>query len=182
MRVAVPGFRIQSYLFERLNNRSFLLLWRANAMDAQALADNLAHAHARAQAAIRVLEDHLHLPAQWPDLLLRQAVQGRALEANDALAAEQPQDCQAQRGLARTAFSDNAQGLALGQGKVNTVYRLDMIDRAAQQPFLDREPYAQVLDFKDWRANRVFSRLATGLGAEQHLGIGMLRCTEQFFT
>ncbi|MNE61821.1 hypothetical protein D3C80_1570630 [compost metagenome] len=57
-----------------------------------------------------------------------------------------------------------------------------MINRAAQQPFLDREPHAQVLDFQHGRPDRVVGGLAAGLGAEQYLSVGMLRRTEQFFT
>ncbi|MNT42711.1 hypothetical protein D3C72_1791430 [compost metagenome] len=74
MGVAVPGFRIQTYLLECCNDRLFLFRLGAHLVDPQALANDLAHAHPRAQAAERVLKHHLHLPSQRPDLLLRQAV------------------------------------------------------------------------------------------------------------
>ncbi|MNN97929.1 hypothetical protein D3C81_2171930 [compost metagenome] len=59
----MPGFRIQTYLHQCCNDRLFLLFATADTMDIQAFADDLAHRHARAETAERVLEHHLHLPA-----------------------------------------------------------------------------------------------------------------------
>ncbi|MNH41816.1 hypothetical protein D3C79_1033850 [compost metagenome] len=101
-------------------------------MNAQAFANDVTDAHARAEAAEGILEDHLHLPPQGAYLLLIQTFKGGALKANGALAAQQPQDCQAQGGFARAAFTDDAQGLSLRQAEVDAVDRLDVIDGAPQ--------------------------------------------------
>src|SRR5690606_40014766 len=123
MGVAEPGIRVQPHLPERVDDGPFLLLRATDAMDAQALADDLAHAHAWAETAEGVLEDHLHLPPQRPHGLLRQPVQRFAAEADGALAAKQPQDRHAEGGLAGAALADYAQGLALGQAEIDAVDR-----------------------------------------------------------
>ena len=104
----MPGFGVQAHFLERRDNRRFLFGGRAHLVDAQALADDFADAHARAQAAERVLEHHLHFPAQRAHLLLAEAVQLLAFEANPALAADQAQNCQAQGGFARATFAHDA--------------------------------------------------------------------------
>ncbi|MCY1456072.1 hypothetical protein D9M71_732670 [compost metagenome] len=113
--------------------------------------------------------------------MLGQVFQGRTLEADAALAAEQAQDRQAQGRLARAALANDAQGLALGQIEVDAVDRLDVIDGAPQQALLDREPDAQVLDLQHRCARRVAGRAAAGLGSEKHLRVGVFGVAEQFF-
>jgi len=119
--VAMAGFRIQPYLNECIDDRLFLRLFIAHAMNAQSLTDNLAHAHAGAETAVGVLKHHLHLPAQRANLFLRQTLNGLPLEADVALAAQQSQNGQTQSGLARAAFTDNAQRLPLGKTEANAV-------------------------------------------------------------
>ncbi len=67
------------------------------------------------------------------------------------------------------------------QAETYAVHRLDVVDRALEQAFFDREPDFQVLDFKQRSTCGVGRRTAAGLGAEQHFGVRMLRRTEQFF-
>ncbi|MCY1272479.1 hypothetical protein D9M70_210610 [compost metagenome] len=57
-----------------------------------------------------------------------------------------------------------------------------MIHGAPQQPFLDREPHAQVFDLQQWRPHGVLRWPAGRLGAEQFPGVGMLWCVEQLIT
>ena len=61
MRVAVPGARVEPYLLQRRNDGRLLLLSIADTVNAQALPNDVCHAHARAEAAEGVLEHHLHL-------------------------------------------------------------------------------------------------------------------------
>ena len=61
------------------------------------------------------------------------------------LRADQSQDRQSQRRLARAGFADDADGLALAHGQRNAVDRLHVADGAAQKAVLDREPYAHVV-------------------------------------
>ncbi|MCY1421506.1 hypothetical protein D9M71_371640 [compost metagenome] len=182
VRVAVPGIRIQTYLHQCCNDRLFLLFATADAMDIQAFADDLAHRHARAETAEGVLEDHLHLPAQRPYGALRQAIEGFAFEVDGAPTLDQSKDGQAEGGLAGAAFADDAQGLSLGQAEIDTVHCLDMVHRAPEHPFLDREPDAQIIHLQQNRPRGVVRRTAAGLGAEQFPGVGMLRRLEQVFT
>ncbi len=60
--VAMPRARVQPDFLQRRDDRRFLLLRRADLVDAQPFTDDVRHAHARAQAAERVLEHHLHFP------------------------------------------------------------------------------------------------------------------------
>ncbi len=179
--VAIAGFRVQAHFLQRGDNRRFLLGGSAHLVDTQAFADDLAHAHARAQAAERVLEHHLHFPAQRAHLLLAELVHLMAFEANATLARNQPQNCQAQGGFARAAFTDDAQRLALGQAEVDAIHRLDVIDGIAQEAFLDREPDLQVIDFQQRWADFIGGGAAAGFRCQQLLGVRVLRRLEQAF-
>ncbi len=114
MGVTVAGLRIEPDLHQRVDDRLLLFGLAADPMDAQAFADDLADTHAWAEAAIRVLEHHLHLAAQRAHVMLRETVQPGAFEADAALAFQQPQDRQAKGRLARAAFANDAQRLPAG--------------------------------------------------------------------
>ncbi|MNJ56119.1 hypothetical protein D3C77_516490 [compost metagenome] len=62
MGITVAGLGVEPYFMQGGNNGLFLFRRSADAMDAQPFANNVADAHARAEAAERVLENHLHLP------------------------------------------------------------------------------------------------------------------------
>ncbi len=74
-----------------------------------------------------------------PQPARRPALDRLALEADLALAPEQAQKGEAERGLARAALADHAERLALADLQIDPVDRLDVADRAAQQAALDRE-------------------------------------------
>jgi hypothetical protein len=85
------------------------------------IADTLATIHRR----VGVLEHHLHAPAQRS--------QGAAARASDILAVEidvtarrriDLENCAAKRGLARSAFADQADRLAPFDGKVHLIQRM----------------------------------------------------------
>ncbi len=101
------------------------------------------------------------------------------MEANPALAGNQPQDRQAQRRLARAGLADNPQRLPLRQAEVDPVHCLHMINRTPQQAFLDREPHLEVIHLQQGRAHRVVGRQPAGLGIDQHLRVVVLRGAEQ---
>src|SRR5690606_10653220 len=65
------------------------------------------------------------------------------------------------------------------QAEIDAVHCLDVIHRALEQAFLDREPDFEVLDFEQRRADFIARRAAAGLRAEQFPSVRMLRRTEQ---
>ena len=118
----------------------------ADPVQRQALGHDLAHGQARAEAAERVLEDDLHLAAQRAQLAAsdRPWTGGRRT-AIGALAGDEAQQRQAERGLARAALADEAERLAGAQLERHAVDRLDVADGAAEQAALDRKLDLQVV-------------------------------------
>ena len=113
----------------------------------QRLADDVADLEARVQGGVGVLEDDLQLAAPGPHLLPRQAVDALAVDANLAGGrVDQLQDRLAGGRLAAAALADETQGLALGDVERDAVDRMDLPDRALQQPLLDREMLDQSPD------------------------------------
>ena len=127
-----------------------------DAVDAERLAHDPPHAVARVQGRVRVLEDHLHAPAQRP--------QGALAEVRDVLAVEdhvpvrglvEAQDRPAERGLAAAGLAHEPERLAALDGEGDVVDGLDVADVAVEQePALDREPHLQVLDVDERAARR----------------------------
>ena len=88
----------------------------------------------------------------------------------------QPQDGEAERGLAGTGFADHAERLAFAHVDADAVDRLDMADHLAQQAALDWKPDFEVGRFQHER--RVGLRrggIGLRLGGKQRPGIGMRR-------
>ena len=85
MGVAMAALRVQAHFLQNPDHRRLALLLSTNIMGQQAFADDLLHRHARAQAAKRVLEHHLHLPAQRAQQVLAEDVQLFIAEADFAL-------------------------------------------------------------------------------------------------
>ena len=115
----------------------------SRAVQPQRLAQRLAHAHARVQAGVRVLEDHLDVTPQAAEAALG--------EPGDVLAAEQdpaagrvgqPHDAARGRRLAAAALADQRQRLA----RMNR--ERDAVDRAHDRA-VAVELLAQVLDAHD---------------------------------
>ena len=63
MGVAVAGGGIQPHLVERIDHPAILGFPIILAVNFQPFGDDLPHGHARAEAAERILEHHLYLPA-----------------------------------------------------------------------------------------------------------------------
>src|SRR5690606_5807214 len=81
----------------------------ADAVDDEAFLDDLTHRHARVQRGEGVLEHDLHAAAQRPHRLAVAAVYRLALEEYlAALGVDEPDQRLAERGLARTGFTNEA--------------------------------------------------------------------------
>src|SRR5687767_15956017 len=92
--------------------RDLLLLGAAlcDAVDFQRLADDVADRHARVQAAYRVLEDDLHLPAKAAKVIARVAEEiGTAVEDLPARRVDEAEDGAADGCFAATRLADQAQ-------------------------------------------------------------------------
>ena len=88
-------------------------LRRREAEIADRLGKNVAHPHARIEARERVLEHHLHAPAQRPERRSGEIVDALSVEHDLSRGdVEQPQHRAADRGLAAAGFADERQRLA----------------------------------------------------------------------
>ena len=67
VRIAVLHGGIQVDFAQRRLYPGAALVRRSEPVDLQALADDLAHGHARAEAAVGILKDDLHPPPQRTD-------------------------------------------------------------------------------------------------------------------
>ena len=100
-------------------------------------------------------------------------------KADAALAPDQAQERQAERGLAGAALADHADRLTASHIEVDAVDRLDVADRAAQQAALDREMHLEPLGRDDHgRARRGNGRSAFRLGRQKMLRVGVARPVE----
>ena len=104
---------------------------------------------------IRVLEDHLHLPAQRPQLVARQAgdvdlaafagaESDRAVGRRDG-----PQDAARGGGLAAAGFADQRQRLAAGDLERHVIDGPHLPDDAPQEAAADRKVLLQPLHRQD---------------------------------
>ena len=131
------------------------------AMDRQRLIDDVAHGHARVERAERVLEDHLHAPAQGLHFPPRGVGQVGAGEIDlPARHVFQPQDQAPDRGLAAAGFADDAQRPPRFHGKGNILHRAHHRVPAAQPAGLesacfDIEMFHQVRDCQDRFGSRI---------------------------
>ena len=128
----------------------------------QWLADDAAHRHARIQAVLRVLEDHLHARAQ--------PAQRLALQGSDVGSAKhdasrghgvEAQDDPTRRRLPAAALPDEAQRLPLADFEIEAVDRLDASNLATKHALHHREVLGEVLDREERRRAGVHAPLRT---------------------
>ena len=114
VRVAVGASAGRPTTLEQLGTRARACVAGASAVDAQRLGDDVADGHARVERRVRVLEDHLHPPAQRAQLRAsRASVMSCAVERRSRpRSAREPQDRAAERGLAAALLADQAERLA----------------------------------------------------------------------
>src|SRR3546814_2165916 len=137
-------------------------------MDLQALGNDLADREARAERALGILEDDLHGAAQRPQVLVAEALDGLAVEADGALGRQQAKEGEAEGGLAGAALAHDADGVALAHGNRYAVDGAHMIDGALQHAFLDREPDFHVVTLHDHRRiGRATDRATLGFGGQK---------------
>src|SRR5690606_37227515 len=141
VRVAVTGGRVEAHLIEGAGDLAVALgRGEAGVVDLQAFADDVADRHAGTERAMGILEDDLHLAPQRPHLLEGAPVDRLAEESDATLGRNEPHQREAERGLARAGFADDAERLPAADGDVDPVDRLDVADNAAEEAALDREP------------------------------------------
>src|SRR5471032_3234746 len=115
MGVAMAAVGVQADLAQYLDDFPFTVLGAELAMDHQPFGNDLLHTHTRAEAAERVLENHLQIAAPGLELTLAEPLQLGALEHHAAPCVDQPQDGLAEGRFAGAGFTDDAQGLPLTQ-------------------------------------------------------------------
>ena len=123
------------------------LVAAADAVDLERVGDDLAHAPARIERRVRVLEDHLQLAPVRPQLAVRERRDVVAAEAQRAARRlEQPDEEPAERRLAAAGLADDAERLAAAHLERHAVDGVDDLGRAA----LERaRPHREVLDEVD---------------------------------
>src|SRR5439155_24074957 len=118
-------------------------------VDAERLADDLSHRHARVQGAVRILEDHLDLATDGPQLGLVQRRQIAALEHHTP--ARRPlelQDATARRRLAAARLAHQPERLAAMERERDAVDRAHDPTRTAEHPAADGEVLDDVPDLE----------------------------------
>jgi hypothetical protein len=129
--VAIAARGIEADLDQRLvDEPATLIPGPAELVHRQSLLEDLRDRQARRQRAERVLKHDLHLPPKRTKILRRDALDLSTDELNRSLAPLQPEQREPQRGLARAAFPDHADGVAFAHRDADAVHRLDVIDRA----------------------------------------------------
>src|SRR5262249_6864085 len=130
VRVAVHGFGVEADILERAGDDGAALLPPpAAALRRDPLGDDVTDRHAWRQGAIRVLEDDLHLPAQWPHGARAKAIDAAAEIGDGALARDQAEYGEAERRLARARFPDDTERLALADADCDAVHGAHMAGR-----------------------------------------------------
>ncbi len=146
------------------------------------LGDDLGDREARRERSVGILEHDLHLAAQWPHVAAVIAVDALALEYDLALAVDQAEECQAERGLAGAGLADHTERFALADLDGHVFQRMHIVHDVTEHAGLDREPDLQVFHRRQ-RLGIGRRRMGTalGLGGEQHLGIGVFGILEELF-
>src|SRR5256884_331479 len=118
----------------------------------QGLGDDLPDRHPRVERAVRVLEDHLHLAAHRPQLVLAEGREVAPLE--DDLPARRPlelEDAPAGRRLAAARLADEPEGLAAADREAHVVHGTDDAGPPAEEPAADVEVFDEVPNLQEWR-------------------------------
>ena len=163
VRVAVDVALVEPDLAEQLADQRLALRLVGEAVDERALADDLADRHARVEARVRILEDHLQVAADGLHLAfdgstdflpaLRSSAVGTskidlAVERHaPGRRRQEPEDDLAERRLAAAGLPDEAERLAAADVEGHAVDGADRADRRrAEQAALDVEVLDDVLD------------------------------------
>src|SRR5215475_4323168 len=121
-----------------------------DAVHGQRLGDDLAHRHPRIQGAVRILEDHLHPPADRPERVLVERRQVATLEEN--LPAGRPlelQDAPTRRRLAAARLAHEPERLAAPDLEAHAVDGANEAGPAPEQPAAHLKMLHEVGDLKE---------------------------------
>ena len=132
--IAVRVARVEADDVEQLANAGGACATRTGAVHDQRLRDDVADGHPRVERRVRILEDDLHVAAQFPDLASRQFRQLLAHEPHRAARRlDQLEDAVAGCRLPGAGLADEAERLALGDLEADAVDGLDRAHRALEQ-------------------------------------------------
>src|SRR6266446_3535678 len=163
VREAVERVLPQAHLEGECGDPVPQLVAAGDAVIDQRLADDVADPEPRVERGVGVLKDDLELAPVGPHLMAAEAVDALALDADLARGrVEQFEDRLARGGLAAAALANQTQGLARGDVEGDAVDRVDLPDRALQQPLPDRE----VLDQPLYRQQRLGRSQASATRSE----------------
>src|SRR5665647_2111321 len=149
VRVALGVLGAEPDGLEQLEDALLALGLGTDLVDLERLADDVAHAHARIQRGVRVLEDDLHVAAQPLHLRPRGSHDVDTLEGDRAgRRRDEPQHGAPRGGLAAAALADQTQGLALLDREADAVDGVDLAGGALEDPRPDGEVLLQPLDLE----------------------------------
>ncbi len=147
MRVAVRVVGVQANLGQHLLDHDVALLAILDAVDQQALGDDVAHGHARVQRRIGVLEDDLHVAAQRLEFVGAQIEDILPVEEDRArIRRNQAQDRPRHGGLATAGLADQPEGLAFLDRETDVIDRLHPCRDALEDTGADREVGLEILN------------------------------------
>ena len=180
MRIAVPRIGVEPDLGERLHDERLALRRAApDLVHPEPFLDDLPDRHPRAEAAVRVLEDDLHLAAERAEGTGAERVDGPPEERDPSFARLELEHRESEGRLSRAALADHAHRLPLADLEGDSVYRADVAHGAPQDPAPDREP-----DLELFHLHRVVGVGRGGIGlsaggrGEEVASVRMLRGVE----
>src|SRR5260221_2885454 len=139
----------QADLLEQRGDEFGPLLSPADAVPLERLAYDISRRHARIERRIRILKDHLHSAPMPPQFGFAQVRDVMAVELDNASCRlKQPQHGACDRRFAAPALPDQPQGLAFAHLEAHAVDRVDVPDRAANDPSLDGKMLLEVRDLE----------------------------------
>ena len=140
MRVAVVVLGIESHRCEQILYRFLDSTLGRYALDAERGAHDLANGVPGIQRRIGILEDHLHVAPQRPQLRILEMADVAPFEGDlPAGRLEQPSQQPGRRTLAASRLTDDRERLSALDREVHPVHRLNGSDLAAQEPGLGSE-------------------------------------------
>ncbi len=157
MRVALAAIGGEADAHQQFRHAVAHLAFGHRGVGAERLGDDLVDGHPRVERGMRVLEHHtdfaverLHLALRQPGDIDLDAIAPPVvhLSAGRGVDAEQRA---AERGLARAALADHADGFALVDGETDAIDGLEVGGGLAEDADVEREMQRQVADLGDRR-------------------------------
>ena len=151
MRVARSKARVQAHRIEQLVDPLFDLVAFADIVNEQWLTDDLTDVHARVEAGIGILEDHLHPLAGAAQVFALQADQIDIFEINVAGSGSvKLQDGAPGGGFSTARFAHQANRLAFADGEGDAIYGVHHAHLALEYARQDGEMFDQIIDAHEY--------------------------------